>query len=368
MKLKILQENFYKALSNASRFSSVRAQLPVLGNIFLKAGKGKLIISSTNLEVSLSTSIGAQIEEEGEITVPARAITEIVANLAPGTLSLSSEKEQIKIESQGSKLNVLGMNASDFPPVPQKIETKGSLLLPKGPFQSALTQVIFATSIDETRPVLTGVLAIFKKEGITMVATDGFRLSQKKIAVKGIEKSIQIVLPKGVLLEISRFAGEESDVLFVHKESEHQVSFGFADAVLSSRLLEGEFPNFEKIMPKETTTKVNLDKEDFLRVIKLASVFARDSANIVKLAINKNGVTVTAESSQSGNQKTELDAKVEGKELEIAFNFRFLEDFLHSVKGESVSIAFSNPNAPGVFTDPQDNAFIHLIMPVRIQA
>jgi DNA polymerase-3 subunit beta len=368
MKLKILQENLYKALLNASRFSSTRAQLPVLSNIALKAAKGKLIISSTNLEISLSTTIGAQVEKEGEITIPARAITEIVANLSPGTISLSAEKEQIKIESQGSKLTVLGMNASDFPAVPQRIEQNKALSIPKNIFQSALSQVVFATSIDETRPILTGVLTIFKKSGIILVATDGFRLSQKKIAVNGAEKESRIILPKTVLLEIAKLSGEEEEFYFSSKTNEHQVSFGFADTVLSSRLLEGDFPNYEKIIPKDTLTKVNVDKEEFLRVVKLSSVFAKDSANIIKVLVKKDSIVVSAESSQSGSQKTELDAKVEGKELEIAFNFRFVEDLLHAIKGESVNIAFSNSNAPGVFTDPQDDSFIHLIMPVRIQA
>ena len=367
MKLQILQENFYKALANASRFASIRAQLPVLGNILLKATKNKLFIVSTNLEVSLSTSIGAQVKEEGEITIPARAITEIVANLAPGTISFTSDKEQVKIESQGSKLTVLGMNSSDFPSVPQKLDQKNTFALPKNLFQEALSQVIFATSIDETRPVLTGVLAIFKKGSLSLVATDGFRLSQKKIAIKGIEKSFQIILPKNVLLEIAKFSFEETEILFSYKADEHQASFGFNETILSSRLLEGEFPDFEKIIPKESSLKINVDKDELLRVVKLASVFARDSANIVKISTKKDTLNVSAESSQAGSQQTEIAAKVEGKELEIAFNFRFLEDFLHSIKRESVDIRFSSANAPGVFTDPQDTSLIHLIMPVRIQ-
>lgn len=368
MKIQILQENFYQALANASHFASTRAQLPVLGNILLKATKNKLFVLSTNLEISLATSIGAQVKEAGEITVPARAITEIVANLAPGTISVTSEKEQLKIESQGSKLTVLGMNTADFPSVPEKLDQKKNFSLPKNLFQEAISQVIFASSIDETRPVLTGVLAIFKKGGLTLVATDGFRLSQKKIEIKGPEKAFQMILPKNVLLEIAKYSGnEEEGVLLSYKETEHQVSFGFTDTVLSSRLLEGEFPDFEKIIPKESNTKVNVDKDELLRVVKLASVFARDSANIVKIEIKKDNITISAESSQAGSQKTELEARVEGKELEIAFNYRFLEDFLHSLKGESVDIRFSSANAPGVFTDPQDTTLIHLIMPVRIQ-
>lgn len=366
MKLKVLQEDFYKALANASRFVSSRAQLPVLGNILLKTNKNKLLILSTNLEISLSTSVGAQIEKEGEITVPAKAITEIISNLAPGTINITCDKEQIKIESQGSKLNVVGMNSSDFPSIPQKVDTKNALSLNKADFQAALSQIIYASSVDETRPILTGILTLVKKGGLVMVATDGFRLSQKKISLDGITNIFKVIIPKNVLFEIAKFVGEEENIFFTFKESDHQVSFAFGDTVLSSRVLEGEFPDYEKIIPKESTIKVNIDKEEFLRVVKLSSVFARDSANIIKFQTGKDNITLSAESPQAGNQKTDIEAKVEGKEIEIAFNYRFLEDFLHSVKGESVDIAFSSSNAPGVFTDPQDPQFIHLVMPVRI--
>src|SRR3990167_2236609 len=257
MKLKVLQENLHTSLNNASRFVSAKAQLPVLANILLKATKTKLMVSSTNLEIAISSSIGAQVTQEGEIAVPARALTEIVSNLLPGTITLTAEKEQLKIESQNSTLNVLSMNTADFPVVPQKIDAKDA-----------------------------------------------------------------ISLPKAVLVEASRLSSEGEDVLFGYKESENQAVFGFSDTVLSSRVLEGEFPDFEKIMPKETSLSVELDKEDFLRAVKLSAVFARESANIVKLVFSKNNAKISAESPSSGSQETEIEAKTEGSGVEIAFNYR----------------------------------------------
>lgn len=367
MKLKVLQENLQTSLTNASRFVSVKAQLPILANILLRATKTKLTVASTNLEIAISSSVGAQIAQEGEIAVPAKAITEIVANLLPGTISLTAEKEQLKIESQGSTLNVLSMNTADFPVIPQKVEAKEAMVLPKEPFLAGLSQVLFASSIDETRPILTGVLMIFKPQELVLVATDGFRLSQKRIGAKGLKKSQRLILPKSVLVEASRLSGEGDEILFGYKESENQAVFGFSDTVLSSRVLEGEFPDFEKIMPKETSLKVELDKEDFLRAVKLASVFARESANIVKLIVGKNSTKVLAESPSSGSQETQIEAKTEGSAMEIAFNYRFLEEFLHAVKGETIKIGLSSPSSPGIFTDPADKDFIHLIMPVRVQ-
>ena len=367
MKLKVLQENLQTSLTNASRFVSSKAQLPVLANILLKATKTKLVVASTNLEIAISSAIGAQVSQEGEIAVPARAITEIVANLLPGTVTLTAEKEQLKIESQNSTLNVLSMNTADFPVIPQKIEAKDSLSLPKEPFLQGLSQVLFASSIDETRPVLTGVLMIFKPQELVLVATDGFRLSQKRIEGKGLKKSQRLILPKSVLVEIARLSAEGEEILFNYKESENQAAFAFSDTVLSSRVLEGEFPDFEKIMPKETSLSVELDKEDFLRAVKLSSVFARESANIVKLVFSKNSAKILAESPSSGSQETEIEARTEGAGLEIAFNYRFLEEFLHATRGETVKIGLSSAASPGVFTDPSDKSFMHLIMPVRVQ-
>ena len=195
MKLQVLQENLSKALIDASRFASVKAQLPVLGNIMLVAKKTKLLISSTNLEISIATSIGAKVEEDGEITIPAKTITEVISNLPSGPVTLEGEKEQLKIKSQNFSLNTLGMNSSDFPSIPTSLDEKDSLIFSKEEFLSALSGVTFATSQDETRPILTGVLFIFDKSSLVLVATDGFRLSQKKMKLSSQKGKIDTELP-----------------------------------------------------------------------------------------------------------------------------------------------------------------------------
>jgi len=367
MKLKVLQENLSKALINASRFTTSKAQLPILGNIKLEAKKTKLIISATNLEMSISISVGAQIEKDGEIAVPSKIITEIINNLQPGTVSLAAEKEQLKISANSFSSNISGMNTSDLPLIPQKLNEKVSILLPKENFIDALSQVLFATSIDETRPILTGVLMIFKGKDLIMVGTDGFRLSQKKIKLEQSYKVSNIVLPKGIIGELIKTSSEKENILFESKKEENQVIVSIDDTILSTRVLEGEFPDYEKIIPKSSTIKINVDKEEFQRAVKLASVFARDSANIVKIEVQKDSLTLSAESQSSGSQKTKIDAKVDGEALKIAFNYRFLEEFTHSIKGEEIEMQFSNSNAPGIFLDPKDGEFLHLIMPVRIQ-
>ncbi|KKQ92173.1 MAG: polymerase III subunit beta protein [Microgenomates group bacterium GW2011_GWC1_39_7b] len=374
MKLQILQENLDKAINIASRFASTRSQLPILGNILFSCQKTKVIISSTNLEISVAISVGAKVEEEGEISIPAKVISEIVANLPKETIDLESEKEQLKISSPGFTSTVLGMSSSDFPKIPNTIGKEKSIVLPKDDFINALSRVIFASSLDETRPVLTGVLFVFSKDELNLVATDGFRLSQCKVKLPDATENFKLILPKNILLEIVRSSTDSDEITFSFNEKEKQALFGFGNTILVSRLLEGEYPDFEKILPKESKMSVRLDKEELLRAVKLSSVFARDSANIVKFKILKESIKVSAESGSSGSQDTKVDAKIESRDsdlesggLEIAFNYRFLEDFIHSVKGEEVEIKLSSESAAGVFKDSGEVDYLHLIMPVKVQ-
>lgn len=369
MKLQILQENLDKAVSTASRFASPKAQLPILGNILMSAQKSKVFISATNLEISVSVGVGAKIEEEGEISIPSKVIAELVSNLPKNTVTLSSEKEQLKVSTSGFSSMVLGMDATDFPKIPNSVNKADSVSIPKKELTEALSQVSFSASLDETRPVLTGVLFIWDKSELTLVATDGFRLSRKKMKLNGVNKESRQILPKSVLSEVSRnTGGEESEILFSLQEKDKQIIFGIGETVLTSRLLEGDYPDFEKIIPKNTPIKILVDKEELLRAVKLASIFARDAANVVKIKVLKESLKVVAESGQSGSQETKVDAKIEGvtPDFEISFNYRFLEDFIHSVKGEEVKMEFSTTTAAGIFTDSSDKDYLHLIMPVRV--
>jgi DNA polymerase III subunit beta len=368
MKVQILQENLSKALSICSRFTSSRIQLPVLANVLLKAYKNKLLLSATNLETSVAISIGAKVLKEGDVTVPARVVAEIISNLDAGQIDLEVEKEALKIKTSSFNSVVSGLNSSDFPGVPTEVGVD-SFKIDSHDFLDALNSVLFAVSNDETRPVLTGVLFMMNKDSLTLVATDGFRLSQKKINNKNIKSERKFILPKSVLTELSRVVDSES-INVSYKKTDNQLIFGSNDLVLSSRVIEGEFPDFERIIPKDTKIQINLDKEDLLRSVKLAGVFARDSANVVKLTVSKDTLEISAESSQSGSQKNRLDAKIKNElsdSFTIAFNYRFLEDFLNAVKGESVILELSDPNAPALLLDDKDSNFLHIIMPVRLQ-
>jgi len=372
MKVQVLQENISKTLLVCSRFASSRVQLPVLANILLKTDKNKLLIAATNLEISIATSIGAKVIKEGEITVPARVITDLITNLSSGQMELEVEKESLKITASSFESSLLGMNASDFPSIPYEFAL-GSLSIPSNILIDTLSSILFAVSSDETRPTLTGVLIILKEKETVFVSTDGFRLSQKKIKVGSAKEEKKFILPKTALSEIVKLSSGADSVNFSFKKTDNQVIFGIADSVLTTRVIEGEFPDFEKIIPKDLKIKVILDKEDLLRAVKLASVFAKDAANVIKLSVKSGSMEIFAESSQSGSQRMRVDAKVEGLESSkdgflVAFNYRFLEDFLNAIKNDDVQIEFSDPNAPALFLDSKDTDFLHIIMPVRLQA
>ncbi len=371
MKLQILQENLEKAVNITSRFASTRAQLPILGNILISTQKSKIYVSSTNLEISASVQAGAKIDEEGEISIPAKVISELISNLPKETITLSAEKEQLKVSTSVFSSTILGMDSTDFPKIPSSISKEKAINFLRDEIIKSLSQVVFATSTDETRPILTGVLFVFNKSSLSLVATDGFRLSRKKISIKDSKGFTgSVVIPKGILGELARGVFEDEEILFALKDKEKQAIFEIGDTVLTSRLLEGDYPDYDKIIPKTSNIKVLLDKEELLRAVKLASIFARESANVVKIKVLKESIKISAESGQAGSQETKVDAKIEGSTpidgFEIAFNFRYLEDFLHSVVGEEIKMEFSGVASPGVFTDSTDQNYLHLIMPVKI--
>lgn len=370
MKLQILQENLEKAVGITSKFTNNKAQLPILGNILLSARKSKILISSTNLEISACVQTGAKIEEEGEISIPSKTISDLILNLPKETIDIESDKEQLRVSTSDFSSVILGMDSTDFPKVPSSVDEKHSLTFVRKDMVDALSKVNFATSTDETRPILTGVLFVLKGNKLSLVATDGFRLSQKHILLnesRDINKTV--VIPKNILVEIGRnvFSGE--NVLFDLEDTEKQVVFGLEDTVLTSRILEGDYPDFEKIIPKGSNIKVYIDKEELLRAVKLASIFARESANVVKIKVLKESIKIYGESGQTGNQETKIDAKIErsdSNDFEIAFNYRYLEDFIHSVTGEEILMEFNNSTSASVFKDTSDNNYLHLIMPVKV--
>lgn len=374
MKASCLQENLNKGLGIVTRFVSSRAQIPVLGSVLLKTEKGRLCLAATNLETGINFWIGAKIEKEGEVTIPARPLLEFVSSLPAEKLDLELSENLLKISSGTSQAAFNGASAQEFPPSPQKKET-AAMNLPVADFFAAISAVGMAASQDEGRPVLTGIKWFWEERGLALAATDGYRLAVKKsLKKKEREDAPNWVIPSRALQEVAKITKElkgkegEEIKIFPSKE-ESQIIFSLGEVEVAVRQIEGEFPDFAKIIPQSFTTKAILTKEDLLRAVRLSSIFARESANIVKFKIlpREGKLAVSANSPQVGENLCEVEAKIEGEEGEIAFNYRYLLDFLTAIEGEEIIFEMSGSLNPGVFKISGDDTYLHLIMPVRVQ-
>lgn len=369
MKLVALQENLKTAVALTSHFTSPKAQLPILGNILLKAEKSKFTMSSTNLEISVITSIIAKIEEEGEITVNGKTLNDVVSNLSSGSIEIESFQEQIKITSGKFKSNILGSNSADFPSLPQSSE-KNRFSLNREEFVNSLSKVLFAVSTDETRPILTGVLFVFASKSLKLVSTDGFRLSEVKLKGEVQIEDLKIIIPKTVLYELTKISSDSEDIEVSFDKETNQIIFTIGDTTLSSRIIEGEFPDYVKIIPTASVATINVDKSELEKSIKLASVFARDSGKIIKLRIMNDELRITAESSASGNQEMSLEIRNENTSTELAevnimFNYSFIEDVLKTITDDEVQIIIAPDNKASKFLDAKSSNFLHIIMPIK---
>ncbi|MBI2611589.1 DNA polymerase III subunit beta [Candidatus Gottesmanbacteria bacterium] len=369
MRVTILKENLYKALSIASRNISLRPQLPVLNNILLKTEGDGLILSSATMELGIVVKAGAKIEEEGETTVAGRLFTEYISQLPSEKLTLSFDKDVLTAKTQSASGSFTTLPAKDFPsfPVSGKNETVSIPLLA---FQNGVIRTAFAASTDDGRPVLTGIRILASNKGIGFYATDGYRLSIEQIKTEKEVGGLDFIFPARILVEILKIAQEEQvkDILFTSLGEKKQVIFSLGKVTVVTRLIEGDFPNIEKIIPTTFKTKVTVEAEKFLSSVKMCSLFARGSSNIVKIKIQKNGLRLSANTPQVGENVDEMDAAVEGEEMEIAFNYRFLLDLLNNFPDKEVLLESSGPLNPGVFKPASGKEnFLHIIMPVRLQ-
>lgn len=374
MKVTLLQENLTKGLTIANRSIATKPQLPILGNILLTAKEGRLRISATNLETGINLWLGAQIKQEGSVSIPARAFTEFVSSLPAGKIDLSLDQNSLKIKTDSHQAKFNTMAASEFPSIPFWSDQKG-IQLEKETFVQAINQVAFSSSGDDSRPVYTGVNFLFGKEGLRMVATDGYRLSLKKLEniknekTSGNEEKQELIIPAKTLREIAYIAdsNEAQNINFAVTKEANQIIFSFGDVELVSRLLEGEFPDWQKIIPQKGKTQISVDTEELTRAVKIAAIFARESANIVKFKIEDKELVISANTSQIGENKSVLNIKREGPEEKIAFNYRYLQDFLNIASKDVVRLEIDGPLAPGVFRLEGEDSFLHIIMPVRVQ-
>lgn len=368
MKAVIFTDRLAKAISYVIRIVSTKTQLPILGQILISFEDGNVILTTTNLETAISTKITAVVQKEGKTTVPAKQLFELISLIKDEKITVSVTGGSFIIEGKKGVNKLATMAPADFPPLLVDNE-KANIIFKEKDLKEAIEQLSIATSQDENRPQLGGIRFGKIDNQLEIAATDGYRLSVKKVKGETIDIVNPFVFPVKTLHEVIRIAAEQKSKLIEARiiEDSNQARFTFENVTIISRLISADFPPYQKIIPDTFTTRLVFDKEDMINSVKIASIFARESANIVKFKSDKNNIIVSANAPSVGENNTLVEASIEGEGIEIAFNYRFLLDMLSVMGTERVVLETSGPLNPGVFREEDGGSFLHIIMPVRVQ-
>jgi DNA polymerase-3 subunit beta len=364
-----MQENLVHGLQVVGRAVSSKSTLPVLNNVLLRTEDGGLKLTATNLEIAMTCWVPGKVETAGATTAPAKLLTEIVSGLPAGQridIELQAQ-ETLQVRAEHFETRVKGINAEEFPAIPA-VGERPTTRIPQNALRTALNEVVFAAASDEARPILTGVLAKFEGTQLTLAAADNYRIAVKTITILDPVEETSVVIPARSLDALGRVLSDtDNPVDVVLSPSRNQIVFHLEGIDLVSRLIDGQFPNYQQVIPKSSTTQAHVDREDLLQAVRMASFIALTSANIVKLHVGKEtetGLTVSA-AADTGDNKSEVQAKVEGDGTTIAFNARYLLEVLANVDADQFSIELNGPLSPGVFKPVGDANYIHVVMPVK---
>jgi len=366
MKLTLLAENLQKKLPLVTHAISSRSQLPILAHVLLETKEDSLYISATDLEIGIEVKIPAEIEEEGATTIPAKLFLELVTTLPAEKITLSTTEGTLEVTGKRVRSVLQTTPREEFPALYEELGEE-LFSFGKGELQNVFKKIVFASSIEATRPALSGVLLKEEPEGITVVATDGYRLSLDHFSAKTSQHiNTSVIIPAKVMKEAIGLKEEEGVKLYISRHS-NQVAFVQEESLLIGRLIEAEFPNYQKIIPSDSSTTVAFDKESLLKAVKACSIFARETANIIKFSIFKDKIVVSAKTPSLGENTVEVDAVLKGEENEIAFNARYILEALTNIDAEEMVFEMSGPLNAGVFKIANNTTFLHLIMPIRTQ-
>ncbi len=365
MELTVTQENLNRALSAVGRVASTKTQLPILSNILFRTDKNRLLVAATNLEIAITEYIGAKVIRPGAITIPARLMSEFISSLPKESVELKVINDNLHIKSGTYTSIINGFIADDFPELPTINESSSiQYSIKVEDFKEAVSQTIITSSNDSTRPVLTGVYWHSHQGQLYLAATDGYRLSERRLVKTKSE--VSAIIPTQTLQEVLRNITEESneiDILF----DETQVRFRINDAEIISRLIDGNFPDYRQLIPASSETTVIIDKSDFIRITKIAGLFARESGGSVTITADKEKKSLSVHSiaSQLGENTSEANAEVT-KNGQITLNSRYLSEALSVIDGENVEFSFSGKIAPCVIKPTGSNTdYYHIIMPLK---
>ena len=362
-----LQKNLKQALSICERIIGKNLTLPILNNILLSIENKRLRVSSTNLEIGINCWVSGKIEKEGEITVPARLLSNFVGNLPNKKVELKVKDSHLTVKCENHRANLKGLAAKDFPIIPKitenpLVEIKGDIL------KSALTQVVEMAAFSESRPEISGIYLNFDKSQIKFVATDSFRLAEKVIGSKNKFNNQSIIVPQRTITELIRVISDEEVNNVKIILGNNQILFDLDYCQIISRLIEGRYPDYQQIIPKESKTQATINKEELLNAVRIASLFS-SKINDVKFVINpaKKQIEISAKDVDLGEDKSSLKADIRGPGLEIAFNYRYVLDGLNNILSDKVVFNLNSNAAPVVARPVGDKSYTYMIMPIKIQ-
>ncbi len=371
-----LQENLSKGLATVSRAVAARATLPVTQNVLLQTDGSRLKLTATNLEIAISTWIGAQVESEGSLTLPARMLTDFVNSLPADKveLELLKDRKGIKMKCRNFSATFQGTDAEEFPPIPA-VTGGETVKIPGEQLRGALQRVVFAAASDDSRPVLTGVKIDLAGSDISLASADGFRLAVEKGTLKSPAKQeIGVIVPSRTMLEVYRLLGDQSsEVEFSISGSKSQARFRLDNIDVVTQLVQGTFPDYEKLIPTSHATRIKLDLQGFQQATRAAAIFARDGSGIIRVIATpgekgaRGNVKVFARADEMGDNESMLEADVVGDISKVAFNARFLNDVLGVMQGDDVYLETTTPSSPGVFKSDKHAGYTHVVMPMFVQ-
>ncbi|MEJ7751688.1 MAG: DNA polymerase III subunit beta [Candidatus Limnocylindrales bacterium] len=368
VKLSVMQENLARGLSVVSRAVSTRSTLPVLANVLLRTEDAGLKLTATNLEIGITSWVPGRIDTDGALTVPARLITDVVAGLPAGErVDLAVEGTTLRLKAGRYQTHLRGIDAEEFPVIPaagDRPTTRVSQRL----LRQALSEVAFAAASDEARPILTGVLTKLVGDRLTLAAADNYRIAVKDLPILDPVEETILVVPARSYQELMRILNDTDDpVEIMLASSKSQVLFHVEGTELVSRLIDGQFPNYQQVLPTSHSSRAVVDRDELLKAVRLSALIASSAANVVRLKVGDaaSGAITIAAAADVGDAEGEVEAAIEGDAVAIAFNARYLTEALQNIDGAQLALEFSGPLSPGVIKPVDDPDYVHVIMPVR---
>ncbi len=367
MRIQCAQDHLLRGVQTVGRAISPRASMPILGNILLETTKDGVKVAATDLELGIEAYVAAKVKEGGAVTLPARILTDIVSNLpeSPVELVVAEGESKAAITSESVKFEVLGLPATDFPLLPTG-DGDVQVKMDAGLLRTMIRQTSFAVSTDETRPFLTGVYLVLETGSGQLVATDGGRLALRKAKIPGESKGkITAIVPSKTMAELVRaLGGIEGEITIASQEN--QLIFTLPGMRFISRLISGQFPNYEQVIPKEFKQRIKVGTERLLRAVRRASITARDSANVVRLTASEGTLTISSNTPDVGKAQEDIKVEVEGDAIPVAFNAKFLLDALSNMDAPEVFFDLTGPLSPGALRPVEHTDYVYVLAPVRV--